>query len=128
MEINLKQEISLKHFEEIIVTALECGSNYWYLIKISDFSSKLSSGGGETLSMRIALSLFQNMEFKLPVYDKENEDELLGIVTQSSMLEALEIAHKDYSHHYYDLMEGQGDADTADIIFQLAVMKEIIFG
>ena len=121
--INIKQEITLGHFEEIIVSSLEGGSNYWYFINWEDIPK-----GNDPASMKIAKKLFEDPEFKLPVYDTEKPDELLGTVTQQSMLEALELAHVQCSSHYYALIDGTGDADTADAIFQLATMKEIVFG
>lgn len=124
LNINLKQSITYDHVEEIILTALEGGSNYWYYLK--DIPEGKPSG--EPLSSWIAQQLFNDPIFKLDVYDIENEDDLLGTVTQKSLLEALEICHRDYNHIYNDLIEGTGDAETADIIFQLATMKEVVFG
>ena len=127
LHITLKTKVSMDHFEEIIVTALEGGSNYWYEINADEFKDELEGENGEPLSTRIAQSLYNNPDFKMKVYDVE-EGDLLGTVTQSSMLKAIGTAHQDYSQVYHDLMEGQGDADTADVLFQLAVMNEIVFG
>ena len=44
------------------------------------------------------------------------------------MKKAIELSHEQYPNVYYDLMEGTGDAETADILFQLATMGELIFG
>jgi len=128
LHITIAVKVSLEHFEEIIVSALEGGSNYWYDLNIDEFRKDLLGESGEPLSSRIAKSLFENPNFEMNVYDVEDDSEVLGTVTQSSMLKALGVAKQDYSHHYHDLMEGVGDADTTDILFQLAVMGEIVFG
>ena len=120
--------ISLNHFEDIIVTALEGGSNYWYELDVDEFRKDLELEDGEPLSTRIAKSLFENPNFKMNVYDIEEPGEILGTVTQKSMLTAIETAYYDYNHIYNDMMEGTGDADTTDMLFQLATMGEITFG
>ncbi len=129
LKINITQKISLSHFEEIIVSALEGGSNYWYMLESPEYWNDLSGEEGEPESTRIAKSLFENPDFKMNVYDIEDDGEgdPLGTVTQASMLGALSYAQQEYPHVYHDLMEGQGDANTADVLFQLAVMGEVVF-
>ena len=127
LKINIEQIISKEHFEEIIITALEGGSNYWYLIKHDDLRL-IPTITGENKAMAITRNLFERPEFSLDVYDLQDEDELLGTITQGSLLKALKICYKDYNQIYVDLIEGTGDAETADIIFQIAVMGEVTFG
>jgi hypothetical protein len=138
--ITLNTKVSLQHFEEIMVSALEGGSTYWYLIDTDEFKDKLEGEKGEPLSTRIAESLFTNPNFEMNVYDTEEygEDEdgrigslhsaFLGTITQASMLKAIGTAHQAYPNVFHDLMEGTGDANTADVLFQLAVMNDVVFG
>ena len=126
--IKIDQPITLEHFEEIIVTALEGGSNYWYELNVNEFNTELELEASEPISTRIAKTLYEKPEFKMNVYDVENPEELLGTVTQKSMLKAIELAQKDYNNVFYDLMDGTGDVDTADVLFQLATMEELVFG
>jgi hypothetical protein len=72
------------------------------------------------LSERIAMTLYSNPKFKLPVYDAENPDDLLGEVTQASMFKAFQIVEKDYFFVWQHLTENTEnfDATDADIIFQ----------
>jgi hypothetical protein len=129
MTIKIEKQITQQHFESIIVGALEGGSNYWYDLKPDEFRSQLSeSTDGEPISMRIAEALYNNPEFKMNVYDVEDEGELLGTVTQESMLDGLVIAALDYDWHFNNLMVENDDAETADVMFQLATMKDIVFG
>ena len=130
LKINLTQDISYEHFEEIIVSALEGGSNYWYLLKTSEFKAKLEGDSNEPLTTRIARTLYNDPTFEMKVYDVEEDDgePELGIVSQATMLEGIQIAAEKYAFAYHDLMEGQGDGGTADVLFQLATMGEIIYG
>ena len=129
MTITVEKKITQQHFESIIVGALEGGSNYWYWMVPDEFRSQLSeSTKGEPLSMRIAEALYNNREFKMNVYDAEDANELLGTVTQQTMLNALATAADIYPNHFNDLMNEYDDAETSDVLFQLATMKGIVFG
>ena len=44
------------------------------------------------------------------------------------LVEINEIIHENFPFHYYDLMDGNGDADTSDAFFQVATMGELTFG
>ena len=128
LEIKLTQHISLEHFEEIIVSAMEGGSNYWYTINNLEHLNFNLKCGNRTITEKIAYHLFHDRNFSVHVHNIENSKELLGIITQESLLKALEICQKEYPVSFYGLLEGQSDATDADIIFQYAVMGKIIFG
>jgi len=122
--------IHFDKFADIIITALEGGSNYWYQLIDEDYRDKLPPKTVErqSLSERIAYALYTDPKFELPVYDVEEPDELLGKVTQESMYRAFELAKIDYPDAYENIMEEQYDASDADILFQLATMGELVFG
>lgn len=122
--------IHFDKFADIIITALEGGSNYWYQLIDEDYRDKLPPKTVErqSLSERIAYALYTDPKFELPVYDVEEPDELLGKVTQESMYRAFELAKSDYPDAYENIMEEQYDASDADILFQLATMGELVFG
>jgi hypothetical protein len=125
-------KIHYEHFENVIVTALEGGSNYWYQLYTDDYRDQLppKTEQKSALSERIASALYFNPKFSLPVYDVENPDDLLGTVTQSSMFKAFQIVEKEYFFVWKHLTENTEDFDAtdADIIFQLATMGEVRFG
>jgi len=127
MKIIIEQEITLDDVEGLIVTALEGGSNYWYMVRTSDFKSDLPTSN-EPLTVRISQALYKDPSFRMPVYDVEDEDEVLGILSQKTLKEGLELAAKDYPERFRALLDGEYDAEDADVIFQLCVMKEIVFG
>jgi hypothetical protein len=124
-------KIHLEHFENVIITALEGGSNYWYQLYTDDYRDQLplKTEQKPALSERIAAALYTDPNFKLPVYDVENTDNLLGTVTQASMFKAFQLAEKDYFFAWQHLEnEEDFDATDADIIFQLATMGKVVFG
>jgi len=122
MKIQIPLEITIEHFESVIVTALEGGSNYWYCLA-KEFDASELQLKNEALSMRIAYELFHNPNFKLKIMDIETDD-YLGDVTQESMLKAFQ----DNPQKTLDIIDENYDAWTADILFQYAVMGEVMFG
>ena len=131
--MQIVKEVDSEMFENIIVTALEGGSNYWYLINTDEFKKELPSSD-EPLSIRIAGALYNDTPFKLNVYDIESGDEdyedkeLLGVVTYESCKKAFDIMAKDYSYRLSNFINESYDADDADVFFQLATMGEVTFG
>lgn len=120
MDRAVKFNLTYDHVENVIVTALEGGSNYWYFVNHED----IPPGDGPA-SVRISKEIFNNPSFTLPVYDLENPDELLGEFKLSNILEhSAELAPWALS----DLLSDNLDATGADALFQIGVMGEIIFG
>ena len=112
-------EITYQQFEDVIVTALEGGSDYWYLIDVRTIVGKPK---GEPWSTFIAREVW-NEELELQVYDVEDES-LLGTLSKESFL--ANAGREPWA--LLELMNERLDADSADVLFQLAVMGEVVFG
>lgn len=114
-------EITMEMIENIIVTSLEGGSNYWYLIhSISHETDKHLP-----LSSQIAEGLYDDDTFEVVFHDVETE-EYLGTLTQKSLVKGIEKAISDENITTADLEDG--DAGVMDTILQYAVMGEIVYG
>ena len=128
--ITREMELTQEMFENVIIGALEGGSNYWYELNVDEFRLSLPSKSElhSALTERISNALYTNPKFQMKVYDRENSDEVLGIVNQASMLKAFELANLHYSTHVDNIISDDYDVEDADIMFQFATMGEIIFG
>ena len=102
---------------DVIVTALEGGSNYWYNLPDLSMVDKIA---GKAQSERIAISALNGKV--IPVYDLEDEDEHLGDLS----LENIERGIKLYIEDGREFDAGM-DADEADVLFQYMVLGEITF-
>jgi hypothetical protein len=128
LELTITMPVSYEVFENIIVTALEGGSNYWYLLGDLDpvrAWCKKNNIKDEPMTIKIAMALFNDPEFMLDVYDVENEDDVLGTITQASLLKAMASRPEEALKF---INEDDYDAYTADTLFQTAVMGEVVFG
>ena len=127
MKIQIEIDITQEMVESLVVGALEGGSNYWYWIDTEDFESDLPKSD-EPLTMRIAKAVYTNSSFKMPVYDIEDDEDLLGFFSQKTLKEGLTKAAKEYPDRFNSLVDGEEDSEDCDVIFQLCVMGEITFG
>lgn len=131
MEITIKLEFTQQHLEDIIVTALEGGSNYWLMLKAK--SSIIKDAKKETgyemelwnpLSSELAKLMWTHPSYKLPVYDKEEDNELLGHLSLESLVQAMQ----KHPHEALSIINESYDANDADTLVQTAVMGEVVFG
>lgn len=119
--------------EDLLVTALEGGSNYWYMFpefrKVDGFEGFKDNNKGTPLSVIIFKWVDTGHEFQILDYETEEE---VGKLTKSSMKDAFEKMKEDSPHQFNDLSgwdngETNWDAETADVWFQYAVMGEVTF-
>lgn len=128
MKIQIEYEVNQDMIENVIVSALEGGSNYWYFIDVADFEQDLPPKGNLALTERISEAVLKNPSFKMPVYDVEDEEDVLGYLSQKNLRRGLELCAKDYPDVFQRFIQDEIDAEDADTIFQLTVMGEITFG
>lgn len=124
---NFKIEIEIntnKFLDEVISGALEGGSNFWYLIK-EDFSFLKIKYPDKTITESIISELIYNPDFSIPIYDSENEDDILGDLNLKNVKNNFIDKIKNNERLYKSVLNvnnGIGDADDYDVIFQFIVM------
>jgi hypothetical protein len=130
MTITINQEIKREVLEDIFVTALEGGSNYWYYL--SDEAKKLirdavPKSEDPYLSTAILKAIERGVE--VPINDAEDEEEVLGTVSLKTMQERLQkLAESKNRDALVSHINEEGDGDSADIVFQYLAFGEIVFG
>ena len=60
--------------------------------------------------------------------DGEDDTELLGILTYDSVRERMQLATTNHLSELESMISGDFDACTADTLFQVLVMGEVVFG
>ena len=128
MKLKLELELDYDTFEDTIITALEGGSNYWYMLGDTEGIPKRDDMPNKAPSQRIAYGLWHNKDSKVAIWDAEEEDELLGTLTYDSVRENMLLACEDYMKEINMMISEDYDAWTADTLFQVLVMGEVTFG
>jgi hypothetical protein len=118
--------------ENVFVTALEGGSNYWYLIPSKEHKKireAVPKSEEPALSMAMFMAIFDK-GVEVAIHDLENPEECLGVISHDSIIESVNNLSKDknFSRVWSAELNEEGDADTSDAIFQYLVMGEIVFG
>lgn len=125
IEVKAAARIPNQKIQDMIVTAIEGGCNYWASFKFpEDWKDKYKS--------------YEQIPFNndnIEVYDIET-DELLGYLNRMSIKVGLQLMadRKDMkgkvvpARHFKNLATDNEDAESADVFVQLSVMGEIIYG
>jgi hypothetical protein len=130
MTITINQEIKREVLEDIFVTALEGGSNYWYYL--SDEATKLIRNAvpkseDPYLSTAILKAIEKGVD--VPINDAEHEDEVIGTISLKTMQERLQkLSRSANSDALMAHIKEEGDAETADVVLQYLAFGEIVFG
>ena len=129
MTITINQKISRQVLEDIFVTALEGGSNYWYYLSedaIKLIRDAVPKSEDPYLSTAILKAIEKGVE--VPINDAEDEEEVLGTVSLKTMQERLQkLSRSGNRDALIAHIDEEGDADTADIVFQYLAFGEIVF-
>ena len=115
---------------DLLTSALEGGSNYWYFIGL-DASRKIRLMWGGDKNDPFVNKMWNALETgeSIEIHDIEDpEGDPLGSISLKSIEEGEQIMHDKYPGHYADVLNECGDADTGDVWFQLAIMKDIVYG
>jgi hypothetical protein len=123
--ISVNRYITYQMFEDWIVTALEGGSNYWYFI--NNLPQSESEIEEMPFSMKFAHLIWKEKK-RIDVYDLEDRKNQLGTIDLKSVKKALEMVCENHEEVFNNLMDENYDAIDADVLFQYAVMGELIFG
>jgi len=130
--MKIERIVSREILENVLVTALEGGSNYWYYL--TDDAVKLirkvvPNNEDPYLSTAILKAVLDH-HIDIPINDAENEDDVLGYLSHKTMMSRLQELSEDKGCMWAldRELEGQGDADSSDVVFQCLVMGECVFG
>lgn len=129
--MEIKTTISREVLEDIFVTALEGGSNYWYCLHddaVKYIRKAVPKEEDPYLSTAILKAILDH-DVKVFINDAENEDEVVGVITRGTMQSRLQILADSECKWALDKhIREEGDADSADIVFQYLAMGEVIYG
>tara|TARA_Y100000593_G_C4312236_1_gene338994 strand:+ start:2496 stop:2900 length:405 start_codon:yes stop_codon:yes gene_type:complete len=127
--------------EEFITTALEGGSNYWYWLDHNDIEKAeewiiKNKTRDRSIHYTFLDAILQNGKLSIRVYDCEeydennNDNEVIGHLNLESIRKGIAIAIDDYAE-FYAMHFGNdysGDSVSADALFQLVVLGNVVYG
>jgi hypothetical protein len=133
MKFNIQREVSRDVLENIFVTALEGGSNYWYYINNENgrkIREAVSRDEEPSFSMAFAKAILDK-RISIEVHDivdMEN-DEPVGVINEQTIMDGLQkMVDAGDGWALFDEIAEQGDAESSDVCFQYMVLGEVVYG
>ena len=121
--IKIEKKISLEDIENIIVTAIEGGINYWAGIdnSLSEWNEKPKNMPLSCYAVELLIS-HKSIKF----YDiEETDDDTSWILTLDKLLNGIKL---NAENRPFDSDLDNMDSNTADCIIQYALFDNIIYG
>ncbi|MFP8488801.1 hypothetical protein ACKGJO_06835 [Gracilimonas sp. Q87] len=120
-------DIFEENLENLIVTAIEGGSNYWYWLtkEATDIIRENATDNTDPLSVKLCRAIESG--HIIPIHKKSDKTEV-GAINMASAKNAFKKLHNNYPERSARVITGGYDANDADVWFQLAVMNKIVFG
>jgi hypothetical protein len=132
--MKIKVEFSNEKITDLLITALEGGSNYWYWLNDEDIDNlrKLFKKGSSLSSAEKIGKAVLEKGCTVRVSDVETGEEL-GILSKDSIREGFSLMLKENDgsaqiETMAHILCDDYDANDADIWFQTVIMKEIVYG
>lgn len=130
MMIVIRKEINRNILENVFVTALEGGSNYWYFIPTTSVEAIRNVVPKEEepfLSIALLKAVIDH-NIDVPINDIENEEDEIGVISASTMKDRIQKLAEEMPDVFLCEINEEGDADSSDTWFQYITLGELIFG
>lgn len=129
--MNITLNISDKVIEDIFVTALEGGSNYWLEIADDSIVKAVELVPKEPISVALYKAVMEH-EVIVPVFDVDDPacEDPIGFLDCTKIKSRLEKLANDpeYRDHLFTEIQEHGDATSSDVCFQYMALGQVIYG
>jgi len=130
MKIKIQIEIDESVLEDVFVTAIEGGSNYWYFLSedaVRLIRKAIPREEESCLSVATFKAVMRGVN--IPINDVENEEDIIGWISLETMADRLTDLATSGNRWALDAhINEEGDADSADIVFQYLTMGDAVYG
>lgn len=124
------QTLTDEQISDVLCSALEGGSNHWYLI--DDFvvptTWEFDSEPKRPRSGHWPHDYPLNPGGALMISSPEDPDQGIKRLDAEAIQRGLAVLAEKYPHHLLDLLEETGDAYTGDALLQCSLFGDIVYG
>lgn len=120
-------------YSDLLSSALEGGSNYWYVIKKKTppteivFRSEPEAPLGRMYLQDYPINPGGSLLFST-VDDDEIDGKKEFLLDRAALERGIKLMEEEYPHHFHDALNETGDADTGDVLLQLCLFSRVVFG
>jgi len=122
--------ISNHQAADLLVSAIEGGSNYWYMIEDYKQPEVPAMPWGEDEYTPKYISYPFSKDGAVIISDIEEDDGETFTLDKKAIIKGKKLLaeNPNYSHHYADVLRDNADAETGDVFLQLCLFGEVIYG
>ena len=127
LAVSVKHDISLDRISNLLCSAFEGGSNYWYVINEFVEPKAFTFRTDED-------EVYRHLDYPLNeggaviVGDMEDEDAEAKTLDLKAIEKGLKIMAEKYPRHMSDFINDNDDAITGDVFLQCCLFGEVIYG
>jgi len=126
MEFEVKFKISKERISDLLDTAFEGGSNYWYVIREHVYPA------GKTVHdykfPYLELPLTEGGSLIIDSKDDPDKKYSSKVLNLESIKKGLEIMAVRFPGYFQDFLNENEDAITGDVFLQCCLFGEVVFG
>lgn len=127
--VTTKVALKPHRIADVITAGVEGGISYWATGFLLNEPSGLDSGDGDPWYAKGVF--YARDSFKIEVRQAEEHVAGAGLklfITKPDIQQALQIMADKYPWHWENIVKENEDAETGDVLIQLAAFKEIVYG
>ena len=130
MMIVTSREVTRDVLENVFVTAIEGGSNYWYYIpkkSLTIIRDVVPKSVEPCISVALFKAVFDH-NIDVAIHDIEDKEKELGVISIKTMQERIQKLADTEPNYFDSEVDEYGDAVSSDVWFQYITLGELIFG
>jgi hypothetical protein len=139
IKISVRQYVPIKRVYDMLVDALEGGSNYWYMIQKEiepplpyNFTDSIwNEDRKRDCNFIHTCEIPFNVGGALLIDDERADEPTLAKPVHLNLRRikrGLAIMAKNHTSHYANWLNEEDDADTADVFLQCCIFGDVIYG
>ena len=122
VKINQVKKLTDEVISDVLCCAFEGGSNYWCVIK------KYGNPDNIKCEQRyLDLPLSEKGFVMIGTVDDGIADKPIRL-DRKSIAKGLQLMQDKYPEHFNNILDDNFDAETGDVMLQMAVFKELVYG
>lgn len=125
-KVLIEKKLTLNNIDDVIICAIEGGSNYWYVLDQRAVVEPKDFKRNESIHYPFLDKVYQGSS--VDINDAEDSKEKLGTLNIESIERGLKLLGTNHAKVLNNIIEEIYDANDADIFFQLCVLGEIVYG
>ena len=135
LSVEVKQEVTFQRISDLLCSAFEGGSNYWYCIEKYQKPTAFTFFGDSLDLVREGedpTETFRYLTYPLnkggKVYITTDDEDKEYILNLDSIKRGLKVMARDYPRHFNEFLQENDDASTGDVFLQCCLFGEVVYG